>query len=116
MQKRVLGLLCLYLVLCLSKEKARWPMNLLPMRYIICRMRKAIGLSINLYFNNKRCRPSQAGLLPHGRCLSIFFATNRIRHRIEMMPVQNMIRSNQLLWRGTSLMTSYGTGIESRFD
>ena len=27
-----------------TEEKARWPMNLLPMRYIICRMRKAIGL------------------------------------------------------------------------
>ena len=35
-------------------------MNLLPMRYIIC-MRKAIG-HVNLYFNNKQCRPSRAGL------------------------------------------------------
>ena len=36
-------------------------MNLLPMRYIICRMRKAIG-HVNLYFIQKQCRPSRAGL------------------------------------------------------
>ena len=35
MQKQRIGLL--------SIRKARWPINLLPMRYIICRMRKAIG-------------------------------------------------------------------------
>ena len=74
MQKRVWGLLCLYLVLCLSKEKARWPMNLLPMRYIICRMRKAIG-HVNLYFIQKHCRPSQAGLLP-SRQVSLYFLRN----------------------------------------
>ena len=60
MQKRVVGLLrqtdCLYSVF----QKARWPMNLLPMRYIICRMRKAIGHEILSYII-KQCRPSRAG-------------------------------------------------------
>ena len=66
MQKRVVGLPS---IPDLVEGKARWPMNLLPMRYIICRMRKAIGLLIFILFKNS-ADPHGQDLKPHG--LSFF--------------------------------------------